>query len=552
MSPKVAKILARALIGLAVVMCLATIAASAATVGHPVTAPIVIGDPHVADGPAVLAHLRASIHRGDLSKPGLDPGTVLVLVLALVWMVTGSLIVSRQPRNFAGWLLITVSMGWVLTTAGTALLGWSLIAGRTLPLRGVAAVAGEFGLAPVLLLPLLFLLFPNGRPPPRWRFLVWTILGGFALWTVGYVLSPGPLNNFVDNGILYVSPLGVRAIAGITSVLNPIGGVMVLVSAIATVPAVRGRYKRSNGEERQQLRWLVAVGTLTGSLLAAFILLIVVLAPLGWGESRLSAAIQTMIWITMALAIAVGIPGAYLVAILKHGLWDLDVVIKKARVALVLTLLIVLPTVLLIAIASQVLLWEFASKIQTLAGGVVVGLLLVPLIRWGRRMARRITFGKRSTPYEVLTEFSGRVGETYATDDVLPRMAQILVAGTGAVSAPVLLRVGTGVREEAAFGPAGSGGEHTVPVLHHGDELGALAVTMPASDPMNPAKERLTFSVTDDGKGVDPSGTDYGTGLQGMADRLDAMGGDLRVKSRPGAGTSVTGTLPATPAEVGA
>ena len=165
----------------------------------------------------------------------------------------------------------------------------------------------------------------------------------------------------------------------------------------------------------------MAVGTLTGSLLAAFVLNILVTSPLGLSESPVGNGIQGFIWITMALVIAIGIPGAYLVAILKHGLWDLDVVIKKARVALVLTLLIVFPTILLIATASQVLTWGFASKIQTLAGGVVVGLLLFPLVRWERKVARRITFGRQASPYEVLTEFSGRVGETYATDDVLPR-----------------------------------------------------------------------------------------------------------------------------------
>ena len=55
---------------------------------------------------------------------------------------------------------------------------------------------------------------------------------------------------------------------------------------------------------------------------------------------------------------------------------------------------------------------------------------------------------------------------------------------------------------------------------------------------------RLTFVVEDDGPGFDPSTTSYGTGLQGMADRLAALGGTLEVRSRPGQGTTVTGRLP--------
>jgi signal transduction histidine kinase len=55
----------------------------------------------------------------------------------------------------------------------------------------------------------------------------------------------------------------------------------------------------------------------------------------------------------------------------------------------------------------------------------------------------------------------------------------------------------------------------------------------------------LRFEVADDGQGFDPAVTRFGTGLQGMADRLDAIGGTLRIESRPGEGTTVTGRIPA-------
>jgi signal transduction histidine kinase len=54
----------------------------------------------------------------------------------------------------------------------------------------------------------------------------------------------------------------------------------------------------------------------------------------------------------------------------------------------------------------------------------------------------------------------------------------------------------------------------------------------------------LAFDVVDDGAGFDTMTTSYGTGLQGMADRLAAQGGDLNVLSRPGYGTTVTGRVP--------
>jgi signal transduction histidine kinase len=368
--------------------------------------------------------------------------------------------------------------------------------------------------------------------------------------------------------------------------------------------------------------------------------------------------------------------------------------------------------------------------------GIMIGLLVFPVRARAKRFADRIVYGQRATPYEVLTSFSGRVGETYATEDVLARMAQFLAQGLGADAARVWLLVGTSLRPEAAW-PADSTpgeeifmqedelpslpGEDVVPVRHDGEILGALSVTMPASDPMTPAKERLvtdlaeqaglvlknvrliedlrasrqrlvsaqdrerrklernihdgaqqqlvalsvqlkllqtviardpdkatamaaqlqerstealedlrdlargiypplladqglvaalgaqarkaavpvtveaeganrytpdveatayfcvlealnniakyadasradvtitqtdghlTFAVVDDGAGFDAEAKAYGTGLQGMRDRLESIGGTLRVSSAPGHGTTVTGSLPASPAGV--
>jgi signal transduction histidine kinase len=69
---------------------------------------------------------------------------------------------------------------------------------------------------------------------------------------------------------------------------------------------------------------------------------------------------------------------------------------------------------------------------------------------------------------------------------------------------------------------------------------GATAATVS----LDQANGTLTFSVADDGVGFDPGQVEHGTGLQGMADRLDAIGGDVRVRSAPGEGTMVKGSVP--------
>ncbi len=122
------------------------------------------------------------------------------------------------------------------------------------------------------------------------------------------------------------------------------------------------------------------------------------------------------------------------------------------------------------------------------------------------RLANRFVYGKRATPYEVLSEFSERVGETYSTDDVLPRMAQLVADATGARRADVWLRIGSQLRPEASWPDGGdvpssrslsgdaiesADGEHITEVRHQGDLLGAITLEPSPDDPMSPAKETL-------------------------------------------------------------
>ena len=62
----------------------------------------------------------------------------------------------------------------------------------------------------------------------------------------------------------------------------------------------------------------------------------------------------------------------------------------------------------------------------------------------------------------------------------------------------------------------------------------------------------LSFEVADDGHGFDDSRTSYGTGLQGVADRVSALGGSFKVRSAPGAGTTIQGALPVDPSKLAA
>jgi signal transduction histidine kinase len=125
---------------------------------------------------------------------------------------------------------------------------------------------------------------------------------------------------------------------------------------------------------------------------------------------------------------------------------------------------------------------------------LLLGLAFRPVTRFVRRFADRIVYGRRATPYEVLTEFSEHVGETYAAEDVLPRMAQVLGQGIGAEGVTVWLRLEGELRPLATWPPDADpvlSGDDAFSINHAGEELGALRISMRADDPMDPTKEKL-------------------------------------------------------------
>jgi len=141
----------------------------------------------------------------------------------------------------------------------------------------------------------------------------------------------------------------------------------------------------------------------------------------------------------------------------------------------------------------------------------IVAALFQPVMRRAGRLADRIVYGKRATPYEVLSEFSERVGETYAAEDVLPRMARVVAEGVGAQSARVWVERGgrlnvaaswpaeTAVPAAIAFAgakmPSIPDADAAFPVEHQGELLGALAVSMPPADPIDELKAKLVADL---------------------------------------------------------
>jgi signal transduction histidine kinase len=474
---------------------------------------VVVGDLTTPGMQDKLIEIEAARNAGDPLQEttgGFNPAFAVLIVLLVMWISIGVIIVSRQPGNWAGWLFIITGAPFPLLSLGQAVVIYGLkVDPGSVPVIGLWATLGEYAIYPVALIPLLFLLYPDGHPPtPRWRWAIRGLVGGTASAVVGFFVRPGPYNAWLGDGILYENPLGIDALSGVTPVIISLGTIVALVSALSSVVAVRQRFKRSAGEERQRMRVLVFVASIAGSFFTLQWVIGLGGELLGVGGENQDAPIFGIFFGLTAFTLAVGVPLAYLVAIFRYRLYDLDLVIRKTvQYAVLVVIFMLLGFVMVAAVPALVLGVGSGPDILPI---LLFSALLSVVFLWLRpraaRLANRFVYGKRATPYEVLSEFSERVGETYSTDDVLPRMAQLVAEATGAKRADVWLRVGSQLRPEASW-PDGidvpasrslsgdaidaSGGEHTTEVRHQGDLFGAITLEPSLDDPMNPAKETL-------------------------------------------------------------
>jgi signal transduction histidine kinase len=415
----------------------------------------------------------------------------LVPAVALyLWI--GATIASRT-RNPIGWIFIAVIAFFSIGSLAGYYATLALVRHPgSLPFGTTAAWIDRWAFTGVLTpFILVFLLFPTGDTPTRrWRWLLWTILALIALEMIGLSLTPGRLTGqFADLvSVRAVNPLGLpvarRAMDAITFVI----GMALFLSGLLSVAALIVRYRRAAQEERQQIRWLayVAVAT-TVTILAGFA------TDPGNRDSGFLVIVNNVLFLSTFVLLVLGIPVACGIAILKYRLYDLDVVVRKSIVFAALAVFIAAVYVAIVG-GIGALIGATSNTTLSFVAAAVLALLFQPARERARRIADRVVYGRRATPYEVLSEFSERMGETYATDDILPRMAAIVGGGTGATSSAIMLDVGGDLREVARWSADGAGpegDEHEFEVRHQGELLGAIAVATPPSDPMNPAKDKL-------------------------------------------------------------
>jgi signal transduction histidine kinase len=425
---------------------------------------------------------------------------------AILYATLGALVV-RRAGNVIGWFVLGVGAGNSVMGSASAYAVLGIAHPGTLPTPGLMAVLAEWSFVPVFTaIIFMLLLFPSGTlPSPRWRpFAALTVLAT-ALALIGFVVHPRLVGLPAPGGSLMVAnPLGIESLGPILSTvligtLDTWGVVTTALLAAATV-SLAVRYRSAGREVRRQIKWImVAAVVLTVSQLAAL------LGIAATGTE--SNPVTTVAYAVVPIVALLGIPALITVAILKHGLYQIDVIINRAiRYGLLSAALTAVYILIVVGIGTTA--GYAGGPLLNAAAALAIAVLFQPLRRRAQLLANRIVYGQRATPYQVLSDFAQDMADQLDVDAALDRMASVLAAATGAVRVEVWVRVGPRLRPQATW-PHGStpsapvllAGSDVLPAfdaatravaVRHGDELlGAITVQKPRNEAVSATEDKL-------------------------------------------------------------
>ena len=327
-----------------------------------------------------------------------DASVVANLVTLLTFSVVGTIIASRHPRNTIGWLFCSVGVTIGLNSfAGDYAEYW--LAGGT-SMKSVAETAAWFSSWAWILLtyvPTTFvlLLFPDGRlPSPRWRLVAWGAALGIAGCVVGYALEAGPLEDFPQIANPYGVDGPVVRMVGVTGSIVAAGALV--ASAVSLI--VRMRHARS--EQRQQIKWLAYGGTVVVGTICVGGLINLWNVPVS---------------IVVSNVALLGLPVFTGIAIVKHHLYDIDLLINRTLVYGSLTTMLVAVYVGGIVLSQRVFVGltghEELPQLAIVASTLLIAALFAPLRRRIQATIDRRFYRRKYDAAKMLSVFSARLRE---------------------------------------------------------------------------------------------------------------------------------------------
>jgi hypothetical protein len=371
----------------------------------------------------------------DPNAFGLPFDTLLSAAL-LAFPTVGALVASRRGGNAIGWLFCVVG---VLFGLQSAAYGWGVYALFTqpgeLPGAELAAWLSTWLFVPALFcIPVyLFLLFPDGRPiSGRWWPVAWLAGAGLLATTLGSALSPGGLDGPPFESV--ENPAGLAGGGEALNLTTVLGFWLTLASILLAGVSLVLRFRRAGGPERQQLKWFASAAALFA---ATTIVYTIFLADVAEQAGQISTL----------LAFA-SIPVAVGVAILRHRLYDIDVVINRTLVYGSLTVMLVTLYFGAIVVLQRVfvLLTGQQSTLAVVASTLAIAALFNPLRRRVQGFVDRRFYRRKYDATKTLEAFNSRLREETDLDALGEDLVEVVRETMQPAHASLWLRPETRVR----------------------------------------------------------------------------------------------------------
>jgi len=426
----------------------------------------------------VAATVALDVAIAAVTSPwALEPGW-LVGLTGLAQVLPGVLLLRRLPRHPVAWVLVVSGLVWVLDGLAAA---WGTYAVHTAPGSPGAAAAHwyylRFGSVLLLGLPLLLLLFPDGRLPRgrRTRPLAIASLAATAVLPLALAVVPAAVARRFHGedpppevAALALDPVRLDLPYPAWSALLQVAYALALASLVVPVTTVVVRYRRAEGVARAQLRWLVWAGLVDlGALLIAFD----VPEPVG----------------TVVLAVAVAVTSAaVVVAVIRHRLYDIDALLSATVVYGLFGFLVVAVDVAVVTVAGTVL----GEHVSALAALAIVAVAYLPLRHRLWTAVRRLVRGSRDDPYGTVATLAERLELATGPDQQLRAVARSVAEAFRLPYVRVEIDRAAGERAHVEHGrPTGPTVE--LPVVYRGEPIGRVLLCTAGRAPLSERDQRL-------------------------------------------------------------
>ena len=361
----------------------------------------------------VLASIIAAVPLAGLARQSLNAsGGSLPVWISAPFAVVGFVLAWRKPGNPLGWIILgtAVLLAFSEDASYYTVADYRLRHGG-LPLGWVALLAQPSWAPGIVLFGLAVLLFPDGRPPsPRLRWVVWVYaamallwIGGAAAITVGAVIGhhtqvdPGGNLLLLDNSAS--SPAWWVELSSVFFVLAVAGWLVSLAAQVLS-------YRRSTGERRQQLKWLMC-----GSALLLVSILV--------GFTGLAGTVGGVFVLGfLALPLSIG------VAVLRYGLFDIDRIISRTLAYTIVTGLLVGVYAGIVLLSTDVL--SLTSSAAVAASTLAAAALFNPLRRRVQRVVDRRFNRARYDGEQTVAAFAVRLKDAVDLDSVRDDLASVV------------------------------------------------------------------------------------------------------------------------------